>query len=574
LDKNISRAFVAGVERVTAWADLLDQINVYPVADCDTGRNLVVSLSPLRYMDDNPERLIRRLMFSACGNSGNIAVSFLSGFLTLNSQVDLNRAARLGREYAWKAISDPKPGTMLTVYDALVEILEESSPLNAKYVFRIIDHLEKAVQATPDMLSKLREAGVVDSGALGMFLYFEGFFQSLVNRNDILHPVTDRFKDKLRISDLFQEDTGAPHCVDMIIHSNENDEVAIQQLSQYGESVVATADEGYLKIHVHTQDKDELKKKVDSLGHIVSWPDVDNEDQIENLIPTKFPIHIHIMTDAAGSITRQDAQRLGITLLDSYILTRDNFMPETFVNRSDLYKIMRKGKKVTTSQASVFERHQYYQSVLSRYSRVLYLCVGSVYTGNFDVATAWQKQNDPEGRFTIINTGAASGRLAALVMATAKYAFQTDDPDIVIRFAENALELAREYVFLDRLQYLAKSGRLSKTGAVFGDMLHVKPVITPTPQGVKKVGILRNQDSQIKYAIEKLTDADNREKISFIMLEYSDNRQWIEKTVQREIQRYFPLSQIIVQPLSLTSGVHMGPGTWGIAFLPKSVYPF
>jgi dihydroxyacetone kinase-like predicted kinase len=148
LDNNISRAFIAGLERVTAWSDLLDQINVFPVADCDTGRNLVVSLSPLRHMDENPENLIRKLMFSACGNSGNIAASFFSGFIELNSQKDLVRSARLGRDHAWKAISDPKPGTMLTVYDALVEILEEKLPLNDKDVFRIIEHLEKAVQAT------------------------------------------------------------------------------------------------------------------------------------------------------------------------------------------------------------------------------------------------------------------------------------------------------------------------------------------------------------------------------------------------------------------------------------------
>jgi len=574
LDKNISRAFVAGVERVTAWSDLLDQINVYPVADCDTGRNLVVSLSPLRHMDENRDSLIRKLMFSACGNSGNIAASFLSGFLTLDSQSDLSRAARLGREYAWKAISDPKPGTMLTVYDALVEILEENSLLNDTYVCRIIDHLEKAVQATPDMLQKLKVAEVVDSGALGMFIYFEGFFQCLINRSDILHPVTDRFKDKLRISDSFHEETDPLHCVEMIIRSNENDEMVVQQLSQYEESVVSTSDEGYLKIHVHTQNKNKLKKRVDSLGYIVSWPDKDDEVQVENFIPRKIPNHIHIMTDAAGSITRQDAQHLGITLLDSYILTGNNFMPETFVNHSDLYTFMRRGEKVTTSQASVFERHQYYQSVLSRYDRVLYLCVGSVYTGNYDVATAWKKQNDPKDRFTVINTGAASGRLGVLAIATAKYAFRTDDPGDVIRFAENALELSQEYVFLDRLQYLANSGRLSKTGAVFGDMLHVKPVITPTPQGAKKVGIVRSQDSQIKFVLEKLTHADNREKISLIMLEYSDNRQWVEETVQEVIRRHCPSSEIIVQPLSLTAGVHMGPGTWGMAFLPKSVYPF
>ena len=572
MDKNISRAFIAGLERVTAWSDLLDQINVFPVADCDTGRNLVVSLSPLRHIDENPETLIRKLMFSACGNSGNIAASFFSGFIKMNSPEDLGRSAKSGREYAWKAISDPKPGTMLTVYDALVEILEEKLPLNDKAVFRIIEHLEKAVQATSDMLPKLKAAGVVDSGALGMFIYFEGFFQSLINRNDIFHPVTDRFKDKLRITDAFQEETDKLHCVDLIIHANENDKITAQQLSQYGESVVATSDDGYVKIHVHTQDKNELRKKVDSLGHIVSWPDEDNEEPIETFISRKFSKHIHIMTDAAGSLTRRDAQRLGITLLDSYILSSDSFMPETFVNPSDLYESMRKGEKVTTSQASVFERHQYYQSVLNRYARVLYLCVGAVYTGNYDVACAWKKQHDPEDRFTVINTGAASGRLAVLVLAAAKYASCTHDPDDVIRFIKNALELSQEYVFLDRLHYLANSGRLSKTGAIFGDMLHVKPVITPTAQGAKKVGIVRSCESQIKLVLEKLASADKREKISFIMLEYSDNRQWVEETVQREIRRYYPLSEIMIQPLSLTSGVHMGPGTWGIAFLPKSVY--
>ncbi|MBW1692887.1 MAG: DegV family protein [Deltaproteobacteria bacterium] len=573
MEKNIPRAFVAGVERVTAWADLLDQINVFPVADGDTGRNLVISLSALRHLDENPENIIRKLMFSACGNSGNIAARFFSGFLTLNSLADLSQATRLGREYAWKAIGDPKPGTMLTVYDALVEILEVDQPLNAKYVFEIIDHLEKAVNETPYMLPKLRAAEVVDSGALGMFIYFEGFFQCLIDHNDMFRPVTDRFKGKLRISASFREEAGAGHCVDMIVHSDENSEIVAQQLSEFGESVIAISDKDYLKIHLHTQDKDTLKKKVDSFAQIVSWSDKNLRDQIEKFIPQKNQKHLHIMTDAAGSLTRQDAQRLGVTLLDSYILTRGNSLPETFVNPSDLYRSMRQGEKVTTSQASVFERHQYYQSVLSRYDRVLYLCVGSVYTGNYDVATAWKKENDPDHRFTVIDTGAASGRLAVLVMATAKYAFRTDGPEAVVRFARTVLEQSQEYIFLDRLQYLAASGRLSKTGAFFCDLLHVNPVVTPTAEGVKKVGSVRSQESQIKFVLEKLTQAHKREKISFIMLEYSDNRQWVEETIQGEIRRHFPSSEIIVQPLSLTSGVHMGPGTWGVAVLPNSVYP-
>ena len=104
-------------------------------------------------------------------------------------------------------------------------------------------------------------------------------------------------------------------------------------------------------------------------------------------------------------------------------------------------------------------------------------------------------------------------------------------------------------------------------------MLHIKPVITPTAYGAKKVGTVRSSEDQIKFALEKMAQTHKKERISFIMLEYSDNRQWVEQTVKEEIRRHYPTAEIMVQPLSLTSGVHMGPGTWGVAFLPMSVYP-
>ncbi|MEW6333302.1 MAG: hypothetical protein AB1558_03470, partial [Thermodesulfobacteriota bacterium] len=100
MESLFKQALVTGVERVAAWADLLDDINVFPVADGDTGRNLVVSLSPLRRAALDRDQLIRELLLSARGNSGNIAARFFSGLLKADRIDGLAGAVRQGRDRA------------------------------------------------------------------------------------------------------------------------------------------------------------------------------------------------------------------------------------------------------------------------------------------------------------------------------------------------------------------------------------------------------------------------------------------------------------------------------------------
>jgi len=157
------------------------------------------------------------------------------------------------------------------------------------------------------------------------------------------------------------------------------------------------------------------------------------------------------------------------------------------------------------------------------------------------------------------------------VLATAKHSTKTKDQSAVIEFAKRAIHKCEEYVFLDKLKYLAAGGRLSKPGAFFGDMLHVKPIISPTAEGAKKVGAVRNREGQLGFALEKLEASFGESASPFIMLEYSDNHSWVNDTVKKSIEARYPSSEIRLQPLSLTSGVHMGPGTWGLSFLPEVV---
>ncbi len=96
----------------------------------------------------------------------------------------------------------------------------------------------------------------------------------------------------------------------------------------------------------------------------------------------------------------------------------------------------------------------------------------------------------------------------------------------------------------------------------------MKPVISPSAYGAEKVGVVKDREGQLEFALERLKKRIEENASPFIMLEYSDNRAWVNDSVANKIKRRYPLAKIMLQPLSLTSGVHMGPGTWAVAFLP------
>ncbi len=566
MDERLKQAFVTGVERVAAWADLLDAINVYPVADGDTGRNLSMSLSPLRFAGSEKEKVVRQLLLAARGNSGNIASQFFSAFYALEGLPHLKAAVQEGNARAWKAVKNPRLGTMLSLFDALEEILDlHGFTPDQKSADQVLSHLEQAVRETHDMLPKLQEAGVVDAGALGLYVFFEGFFFTLAGQTSHYRPVTEVFKDRLMISSAFKETFENGYCVDMVVKTrSSSDDLA--KIAGGEDSAIIIREGDLYKIHLHTDNKEKIRTQISALGNMVNWEDDNLSAQIKEFMNAPADSRLHIMTDAAGSLTREDAKKYGFTLLNSYIQIGEKSLPETYYHPDELYSAMSAGVKVTTSQSSIFERHQFYASVLARFEKVLYLCVGSVYTGNYNVVMDWKKEHDPENRLLVVDTGAASGRLGTIVLAAQQYLKQTQDMEKTFDFAKKAVETCEEYVFLEKLQYLAAGGRLSKTSAFFGDMLKMKPVISPQPEGVRKAGVVRNRKDQIKMALAKMAASLTADSRALVMLEYSDNFEQVSE-FREKVSQLYPKAVIILQPLSLTSGAHMGPGTWGVAFL-------
>ncbi|MHB1014322.1 MAG: DegV family protein [Desulfurivibrionaceae bacterium] len=558
-------AFVSGYENLSAWADLLDRINVFPVADGDTGANLRITLAPLRDCETDKAQTLGLLARGATGNSGNIAAAFFQEFYRSDRFDDLAENAARGREKAWQSLARPQAGTMLNIFDRLAITLGSQTDPVALYPL-LCKELQAAVLATSQLLPDLREAGVVDSGALGMYVFLEGFFRRLAGQITMPPPIPELFAGRLTINAGFQSRPTGCYCVNAVIQTGDNPAGTGEGLAELGESVVVLPAESGIKVHVHTADRQRLRTRLSSLGRIVDWSDEAMDKGLAGFAnPAKQQI-VHIMTDAAGSITREMARRQAITLLDSYILAHDRSRPESLYSPAKIYSLMREGIRVSTAQASIFERHQHYQSVCQQFGRTLYLCVGSAYTGNHDTAMHWKKANDPDNLLEILDTGAASGRLGLIALLTARYAEHASCPEDVFAFAEKTMADCGEYIFIDQLQYLVAGGRASKAGGFFSDLLHMKPVITPASDGVHRAGIVHSKRGQLTFALQRLRERYASQATPVILLQYSDNEKWVAETVQPVIHALLPGAEILRAPLSLTSGVHTGPGSWAMAW--------
>ncbi len=575
---DLRNSFSAAYACLSAWADLLDRINVFPVADGDTGTNLRISLAPLRNAQEDIETTRNILARCATGNSGNIAAAFFREFCQAKSFADLAEKADFGRKKAWQAIASPCPGTMLSVFDSLAAIL--TTHVEQKTIYSpLCLALQQSVFDSTELLPDLKKAGVVDSGALAMYLFFDGFFRHLTQQDDTTNSIFDIFAGRLVINSSFRQEATDCYCVDVVIQLDEqqtpdgnlleNQAIVRDSLAKLGESVVVVQDESFLKIHMHTPDPDLLRGRLGSFGDIVRWTDaaIDQRGVKPSPESEKKPL-LHLVTDAAGSLTREMARQFGITLLDSYIIVGNDSRPESLYSSDQIYPLMLAGKKITTAQASTFERHQHYESICRQFGPSLYLCVGAAFTGNYAAVMAWKKENNLGKVLTVINTGAASGRLALITLLTARHAKDCDTPEKILALAEKLIAECVEYVFINELKYLVAGGRVSRASGFFGDLLHMKPVISPTIDGVKKVGIAHSSKGQLVFAMEKLAELLNRSANPSVLLQYSDNEKWVTETVQQQIRTLSPKMEILLAPLSLTSGVHMGPGTWSIAFAP------
>ena len=308
----MQRAFLAGAKGLEAKKEWINELNVFPVPDGDTGTNMTMTIMAAAKevasmeeptIDGLAKAISSGSLRGARGNSGVILSQLFRGFAkeikgheTIDVDVlaaSFNRAA----ETAYKAVMKPKEGTILTVArgmaDKALEVAEQTEDILV-FAEKVIEHGDYVLSQTPEMLAVLKQAGVVDSGGQGLMQVLKGVLDGLKGKEvDMTVPGAGAAASSgaaAGASEIDTADIKFGYCTEFIINVEKNyDEAEEQHLKAYlesiGDSIVVVSDDDVVKVHVHTNDPGLAIQKALTYGSL-SRMKIDNmrEEHQERLI--------------------------------------------------------------------------------------------------------------------------------------------------------------------------------------------------------------------------------------------------------------------------------------------------
>ena len=305
----LSEMFLAGAANIEAKKEFINELNVFPVPDGDTGTNMSLTImaaaKEVTALENMTMETLAKAISSgslrgARGNSGVILSQLFRGFTKAirdSKEIDvmtLANALDKAKETAYKAVMKPKEGTILTVArgiaDKGLELAETTDDLD-EFIPQVIEHAEYVLSKTPDMLPVLKEAGVVDSGGQGLLEVIKGAYDAFLGKEiDYSQIKPSTSVNMTKISAETNAEIKFGYCTEFIIMTEkeftDDDEREFKTfLESIGDSIVCVADDEIVKIHVHTNDPGLAIQKALTYGQL-SRMKIDNmrEEHEEKLI--------------------------------------------------------------------------------------------------------------------------------------------------------------------------------------------------------------------------------------------------------------------------------------------------
>ncbi|MEE2875562.1 MAG: DAK2 domain-containing protein [Chloroflexota bacterium] len=277
-------ALVVAEQWLTVNRDGINAINVYPVPDGDTGTNMLLTWrQALESIKDTDAHTFNELLnkfshgalLGARGNSGVILSQMIGGLASALSKSldsitvsDLSRGLRSASDNAYRAITEPVEGTMLTVMREASTAAENSTVNLEAFLEAVVSESYDSVARTPELLPRLKEAGVVDSGGMGVAVILEGIAVALLERELPSEPVVT---GEIKVEMSGVEHEGYGYCTEFVMLAD----VALKDFEEElvelgGESILVVGDPGAVRVHVHLEDPGPALSAAVSHGETVS----------------------------------------------------------------------------------------------------------------------------------------------------------------------------------------------------------------------------------------------------------------------------------------------------------------
>jgi DegV family protein with EDD domain len=497
-------AFVAGTKCLEAQKDYINRINVFPVPDGDTGTNMV---STLRYIAGRAEfsrsfsrtfdSIAETALVGARGNSGLILAQYLYGLSRVFSESERVTVRSFGEgvtqafPFALKALSEPEEGTIITVLrdwsHAVHDLSRECMDFRELLKFSL-ERARESLERTREILQPMKDAEVVDAGALGFVQFISGILQT--GKDGLFDsgipgklPQIDRFLREDRHGYAGEE----RFCTEMVLEGREAlpVEKIRSSLSNLGRSIVIGGGDRLLRVHIHTDDPSEVALL------LKQWGDLPHQKVDDMFLQRSMPTRgmngrkTALLTDSACDLPMSIMDRYHIHVIPMKLtLGKDEYLDKLTLKPGTVYGIM-EGEDIlpVSSMASPGEFRKIYSELLEHYDSVIAIHLSEKLSGTFQASLQAVSSLGVENRVTVINSRNLCVSLGLIVLQAAEALENGMDRSSVVQMIKNSLDRSFIYVSLPTLKYMVRGGRIPPLAGKIAGMLNLKPVISLDREG-------------------------------------------------------------------------------------------
>ncbi len=586
--RRLKRALIAGSRRVQSHKEQLNTINVFPVADSDTGTNmsgtlraLVGGISETRGdLEEISQLAADSTLTGAKGNSGTILSQLFYGIAQGSKKkrrIDTKAFSSILKgavDYTYRALAEPVEGTILTVLRVWSQKVEEYSSKTDDFVKLLsytLQDAKSALKETTKQLPNLRKAKVVDAGALGVVHFIEGIVRFIdVGRIRDLDNLSD-FEEEEQPQDYGHEDVIIyRYCTECVIIGEgiRQDELK-EKFSRLGDSLIVAGSDTKIKLHIHTDQPEKVFDVASEYGTLEQQKADDMHKQY--LAAHSQHVETALVVDSASDIPENLMEQSYVHMVPVKLLYGEkSYLDRIALSPEHYYKMLDspKANLISTSQPSPGEFERSFSFLSEHYRDIIYLSLASILSGTMKSALSARDKFKGQSKIHVIDSKTATVGIA-LIARRISEAIEKQLPIEEVRtMVENLSERSRLLITIPSLEALMRSGRLGKVRGFLAKMLHLRPILTLDHKGrIVKAAMVRGAEAGKKKLISLLRSRLGDGAVTDFAIAHVDDLKTAE-WFREELLRYFRTErEIFIRDASPALATHTGFGTLAVAYI-------
>ncbi|HKK28721.1 MAG TPA: DegV family protein [Gemmatimonadota bacterium] len=582
----LRRALLAAADRVSAERSDLDRINVFPVADGDTGTNLALTLRsvadavrPLQgaSLHDVAQTAARAGVLAARGNSGMLVSQFLLGFASHLGRraragaAEVADAAVAGARSLGEALETPREGTILTVAREAARSGRDRARKREDlydWLCEVRETARRSLARTRDMLPALREAGVVDAGARGFVEMLEGVVH-LVDRGG--EESAGDGGGEIAAGPVPVDGSGEPgegrYCTQLAFEGGDlpSSEAIRGLVHGLGTSLIVIRAGDLARVHIHADEPAAVERALDGLG-----PPVSRRVEDTQAAPDGRAVRTgRVVTDSSADLPPAWVREKGVEVVPLRVIVGDrDFRDGVDLDAEEVLRLLTDpdSPHPTTSQPPAADFARAYRHVLEGGAeRFLGVFLSSAVSGTFEAARKGAREVGPE-RGRLVDSRSGSLGLGLLVIRAVELLEEGASTEEVAAELERVRDRSNLVFAVARIDWLLRSGRLGRGQAWLARLMGIVPVLELDGEGnVVPRARVRGQEAareEIFRAVDEGLAGARRYRIGVVHAGVPD----LAASVEEEVRRRWDPLETYCRPITAVLAAHAGPGAWGIAY--------